>query len=392
MKIIGIFISFLAIAIAFITCELGLGLLKAKGAAFFHNPVIQKQAADSAVFEPDATLGHRLKGAGLLDRKSRSLKPLSEIISNAEEAMHQGKEIILNFGDSSTSGWDSDVVAENAHQVSSDGKVQSPFFTYLTYSDILSERRNTHVINAGVPGYSSVQGSIFGSEVLHSLRDRGVTPRYVTIYFGNNDSAWNGNYQDLNFVRSPDRGLMQLRLIELIARFMERKILVSRVLTSDYNFAIRRLINEVREFGAHPILIRPIIPYNWPPALRANGLEAEVASLHSSLKGTKAEVLLSESEKSYQLGKSHLGAGNNTEAKRAFIDAQNSDFIVPRIKPPFVEVLKQIAHEENIPLVDVQSDIPADDKSYFIDYCHPIEPGNRMIVKALEEIIDHPVQ
>ena len=100
------------------------------------------------------------KSEGKLIGKN-SFVPLQEIVKAAKS--HGGK-IVLNLGDSSTSGWNSDMVAAGGG---------TPFFTYKTYSDILSEK-GLFVINAGVPGYTSLQGKFYLKRLLSTFEKEGI--------------------------------------------------------------------------------------------------------------------------------------------------------------------------------------------------------------------------
>ncbi len=75
------------------------------------------------------------------------------------------------------------------------------------------------------------------------------------------------------------------------------------------------------------------------------------------------------------------------EAKDYFLTAQRNDFIVPRIKPVLVDAVRTLANNDRIPLVDVQDEVPVDDRTYFIDYCHPIEPGNALLADRINSIL-----
>ena len=85
----------------------------------------------------------------------------------------------------------------------------------------------------------------------------------------------------------------------------------------------------------------------------------------------------------YERAKGLLEHGSEQEARELLIKAQDMDYMVPRIKPSYVRALEKIARKNNVPFVDVQSEIPLDDRTYFKDYCHPIEPANQLITREI---------
>lgn len=80
--------------------------------------------------------------------------------------------------------------------------------------------------------------------------------------------------------------------------------------------------------------------------------------------------------------------GNEALARHLFKQAYDTDFLVPRIKDGYREALSKVSDEMNVPLVSISEEIPLDDRSYFIDYCHPIEPANKLIARKIMESID----
>ena len=173
---------------------------------FADNPITAAQANDQ-IFAVDKYLGFKLNpyfrqldGDDVDNNKTyyigvdnKKLQTLDEII----DALDSHRKIVLNVGDSSTTGWDSDIITLNKLYLNNapNGigfRPMSPFFRYKTYSDLLAEN-GLSVINAGVPGYTSLIGKTQLRTLLSELQSRNVRVDYVTIYFGNNDSASNGN-------------------------------------------------------------------------------------------------------------------------------------------------------------------------------------------------------
>src|SRR5262249_32631163 len=66
-------------------------------------------------------------------------------------------------------------------------------------------------------------------------------------------------------------------------------------------------------------------------------------------------------------------------------------YMTPRIKYPYKVALYQIAQKMAVPLVKVDIPKEKDDgrsgEGYFCDYCHPIEPANRLIANEITKII-----
>lgn len=370
---------------------------------FRHNPVIKIQA-EERVFWPDPELAHRLDPlttnpdphnilpSTFVGREK--IKTLDEVV---ESVRGNDRPIVLNLGDSSTSGWDSDIVTYNRRlrylaTRSHAPNLRSPFFQYETYSDSL-EDKGFNVINAGVPGYSSLQGAHYLRRVLGELSERGVKPDFVTIYFGNNDSAWIINKEDKYQVPAAD---YDLRLIGKAKELFSRTIFpwaitVPRVSVEDYQKNLTDMIETAREFGVKPILIRPLIPKYWHPGLRAKGQEEEVWRSMYLSEGHQAIDDLEEAieiyvEADWQFPRA-ASRVHKEEIRRMFAQAQELDYMIPRAKQRHVQVLEEVAEETGTPLVDVQDQIPTDDRRYFVDYCHPIEPANRLIAEGITKFI-----
>jgi len=355
-------------------------LLGDRGGPFAHNPVIRKQADNVDLFEPDEELGHRLKGGTFIGVYRRGLVTASQI---AADPTRRGKLFVLNLGDSSTSGWDSNVVVENGNRHRQGMPLKSPFQTYKTYSALLAESDRLYVVNAGVPGYTSLQGARYLRRLLQEFHRRGVKIDVVTVYFGNNDSAWNGNLQDSYVLADSFRP----QLIHLIDQAMSRFRLIPRVKPANYADYLRDIITECRENGTEVILIEPVVPLRWRPGLRAEGLQDEEAEQHSTLAGTKVLEWLLKGREYFREGEDRFKAGDNREARELLEKAREVDYVVPRIKYVHRQVLHKVAQEEGVPLVSVGQEIPLDDSKYFLDYCHPIEPANRMIAEGILTVL-----
>ena len=299
---------------------------------------------DSRIFEGDKKLGFKFpQGKFITSEGFCSLDKLIEEIKR-----RTGYPTILNIGDSSTSGWNSDRTFKGNNDP------HSAFFTYKTYSDLMRGQLLVNVINAGVPGYTSLQGKKYLEDLLKRLASKGIIPDYVTIYFGNNDCTYN-QFEDklrLDFKKgSPEsRG--------------------ERVSVQDYKKNIAQMIETVKEYGAKPIIIVPLVRYEWEPGVRSmvhiDEFEKALGAIDSSLKEE-----IERARELYFIGE----RGKVIELDR----------VLPRIKPRYRRALFKVARETKTPIIDVQSKIRKDNE-HFVDYCHPNERTNQMIVDKFREI------
>ena len=346
-----------------------------------HNPVIQKQTEGTDFFEADRNYGHVLKYHSFVGRKK--LESLDDIFCRVQKS----DILVLNLGDSSTSGWNSNIVTENLEIKKAGKPIKSPFFTYPTYSDLLNQETGISAINAGVPGYSSDTGVRYLKDLLPKLIEKGLKPHHVTIYYGNNDSVWNLNVEDKSlFLKGELSHLVAIGKQGYNTILSTLNSIELRVSLNDYEKNLKEMIRIARVYGVKPILIEPVIPKYWQPGLRAEGKGEELEKWKSATY-IKAIKSLNLATSLYKEGVAAYNSGNFELARKKFIEAQNLDFIVPRIKPQYREVLQKVARETNTPLISLQEKIPLDDKKFFIDYCHPIEPANRLIANDIKKLI-----
>lgn len=352
---------------------------------FAHNPVIQRQATQVDLFEPDPELGHRLVGGRLVGVYTHGLVSVEDI---AADWRRRRRRVVVNLGDSSTSGWDSNVVVGNAVRIRRGESIKSPFQNYRTYSDLMAERPDLYVVNAGIPGFTSIQGARFLPRLLADFGRLGVGVDAVTIYFGNNDSAWNGNIQD-RYVLPAAVGGPRFQVLRLLDQATSSLRVVTRVTPADVERNLRLLLRSCRDAGVEALLVEPVVPRHWSPGLRAATLEDETDRHLDALGGSQVGHRLRKAQRLYADGLSALASGQARTARLALEAAREDDFLVPRIKAEHVRALRAVAQVEGVPLVSVASRIPLDDAAYFLDYCHPLEPANRLlaeeIVTTLEE-------
>jgi lysophospholipase L1-like esterase len=364
------------VAIGLILSELVCRMTAPSG-PFQHNPIVKKQADRVDLFEYDKELGHRLRGGGFVGVYEPRIVSLTELV---QDSRREGRFTVLNLGDSSTSGWDSNIVTENAERVKAGLPLKSPFHRYKTYSDVMAEDEKLYVINAGVPGYSSLQGCVYLEKLLSQFASVGIKIDLVTVYFGNNDSIWNGNIEDKYVVSG---GGYQLHLFRLFQQIKSGSHVQPRVVEKDYYNNLLELSAVCRRRDLEVVFIEPLVPRLWPPGVRASGRH-EDAEIHASdLAGTKVGELLLASQQLYAQGVSEFENSNVLPALDLLTEAREIDYVVPRIKEGHVKELKAVASESGRRLVSVSDRVPLDDREFFIDYCHPIEPGNRLLVDGL---------
>lgn len=336
----------------------------------FPNPVIAAQASDFPLVA-DFHQGHTMP-AGKEFIGPDDYLSIDEVIA---EARRSRKPIILNIGDSSTSGWDSNVVTRNRELRALGEPLLPTFFQYPTYADLLRGKVGSDyvVVNAGVPAHTSIQGSRRLGLLLDRLHCESVEVHWVTIYFGNNDSVWDGNRQDKDWVG-----------INSAAEYPteHETAVITRSLPSDYKTAMGDIVRTCRRFGATPVVIEPITPLYWKPGTRVRGEDlGRTPKPGSSL----VYRLLDEAR---DLWSTAMATNGDSALKvAALAEAAEKDYIIPRIKRPHLAVLRQVVEELEVSTVSVDLDRSQDDMRYFIDYCHPIGDANQRIADAIAEVI-----
>lgn len=340
-----------------------------RNAMNFQNPIIAAQSFDFP-FVADAYQGHTMPAGREFLGESDYIS-VGELV---EELRKSKRPSILNIGDSSTSGWDSNVVTRNRVRHAAGQPPIPAFFHYRTYSDCLRRMLDGkhNVINAGVPAHTSLQGSRRVRVLLEFLQGKGVTIEWVTIYYGNNDCVWDHNRQDKNWVGRDEskRGTQ--------AADSRDDPVITRVMPEDYKSSIKDILYACQEFGCAPLIIEPITPIYWKPGTRV--LHEDLPrSQHAG--STTVYQLLDEAR---ALWKPAVQQHSYSPLKRvALEEAREKDFVVPRIKRGHLEVLRSVAEEEGVPLVRVELDRTKDDARYFLDYCHPIGEANQLLASRI---------
>lgn len=303
---------------------------------------------DNRIFEGDEDLGFRFPEGNLVGLDS--FVSLDFVIGDVKSKT--GYPVILNIGDSSTSGWDGNKVFrgnENSH---------TPFFNYSTYSDILREHpAYQNAINAGVPGYTSLQGRKYLERLLKKFSRERVQVDYVTLYFGNNDSTYN---------QLEDK-------VRLEAKKESSNANGKRVTVRDYIKNIELMIETIREYGARPIVIVPPVHYDWEPGIRSDAHKEESLEALKQIEGTTLEKALQKAKEFYKKGE--------------YKQATEMDRVLPRLKRDYRRALLQVCQKTKTPKIDIQKKIPnTDNEGFFADYCHPLPPTNKMIAEEIVRI------
>jgi hypothetical protein len=125
----------------------------------FDHPLMKHQVTGNQ-FVKNAQGEIRLRGDFVGEQRYIALKDVRA------EAQTSKQKIVLNIGDSSTSGWDSDVVALNQRMEKALGSAFDnnhalfPLFNYKTYPDCLRDNLGDKfiVLNAGIPTHTSLNG------------------------------------------------------------------------------------------------------------------------------------------------------------------------------------------------------------------------------------------
>lgn len=335
----------------------------------FRNPIIAAQTFDFP-FVADPYLGHTMPaGREFLGEKHHI--SMDDMITEVKKT---GKKSILNIGDSSTSGWDSNIVTQNRKR-HAEGKALLPaFFQYETYSDYLRSFVGAEyiVINAGVPAHTSLQGSRRIKLLLDRFQRENIPIQWVTVYYGNNDSVWDHNRQDRDWIVGKKDSVPSVAASPII----------TRVMPDDYKSYVKDIMETCYKFGSNVIIIEPVTPIYWKPGTRVLNEELDRTRYPGS---DKVYQLLDEAR---ALWAPAIQQHFYSDLKRvALEEAREKDFVVPRIKRTHLAALRKLAHEARVPYLQIEPDRTQDDIRYFVDYCHPIGEVNRLIASKISSAV-----
>jgi hypothetical protein len=435
--------QFAMIGIVFFSLLLGVGMseyyarsMHNKINLLLSNPVMAKQHGMGIQFLPNEQCGHVL---GFNDEQvfiecyERRFIAFSELITKMKSNFDSGKKTILHFGDSSTSGWNSDVVGELrvnlvkaswselplsvefssfekltsqmrrfavrrnskltdeviAGELLEDDKISAivdsvfqaggitfdriPIFTYQTYADFLAKMDTTHYhINLGVPAHSSHNGKLFIKMMMHSFEQAGVLQCIAgaTIYYGNNDAVNANNIQDKYFV-----GVNRWKKFHLsgyLRMSLAKLTNVTRVSVNDFGNNLKAMFATFENYGIQDVTyIVPVVPYKWQPGLRSKADQV----VYWSWSGMKAQRLFQVADRAYI--KVQL---NNPTSCRTAIE---NDFLIPRIKYPYVNKAYEVTKKLKKRIISIEHVLPINDMGATIDYCHPIDRANVLLALGI---------
>lgn len=257
------------------------------------------------------------------------------------------KYLVLNIGDSSTSGWNSDKVYKGCPDPA------AALFSYKTYSDILADTFGVATINAGVPGYTTYQARKQLAQILKTLAQEGIYPDYITIYLGNNDCAYNGR---------EDKARIDYKIASNGKVF-------TRVSEQDFRQNYDNMLTLTAEYGATPIVLVPASNHHWKPGLRSKQYPEELERQRQEIGDADIQRLFGEAEIAYASGD--------------YETALEKDVLLPRIKKAYKSTLVSLSPDTLS--VDTQQFVQ--NESDFVDYCHPNETASQRIAEAISKLL-----
>jgi lysophospholipase L1-like esterase len=295
------------------------------------------------------------------------------------------KPIVLNIGDSSTSGWDTQVTIENQERKANNQPLLSAFFRYPNYSDLLRKQLGNEytILNAGIPGHTSINGRRRLKQLLNQFQSNGITADYVSIYYGNNDCQWEFNVEDKAKLRSSRLTPLFIDRLRLKMQQPDTKHIRLRTNKRDFAYNIRNMLSICINHGAAPMLILPEVPLYWEPGKR---FVRENFPVNETMPGGK--MVLAALARSLQLWNLVIDEPWSEEKHTSLEAAREMDFVIPRIKKVYREALETTAREMGIPLVRTSFPKEENDGEYYVDYCHPIGAANVAIAGEIAKTLE----
>lgn len=348
----------------------------------FKNPVINEQAKWEIPFVRHKKIGHSFpKGREFLGEED--FISIGDKIKEIKELKKSGKRVItvFNMGASSTTGW-TDVSKENKIRKERDEELKSPFFHYKNYADWIRclAKQDTKLkdvviesINSATPAWSSLQVGIALELRVNEMIKQGVKPDIVTIYCGNNDSVWDCNREDKDWVGAS--------LFRKIKTYFTKKDddIITRVSPEDYETNLEKMIDYCRDNEIIPILIKPIRHKEWKSGTRVKGEELE----RREGKGSSLVYMLL--DKSLKIWEKVINLPDSQFRTILLEVAMDYDVIVPRIGDYHRRRLRNVAKRKDVHLIQIKymlGDIH--------DYCHPGENAcYKYAVKILDKVKDY---
>lgn len=298
---------------------------------------------DNRLFDFDTELGYAFPNGQIVGEKG-----FVDFTDKIAELKKRGdKYLVLNIGDSSTSGWNSDKVYKGCPDP------VAALFSYKTYPDILADTFGVATINAGVPGYTTYQAKKQLAKILKTLAQESIYPDYITIYLGNNDCTYNGRED-------------KARIDYKIASSAE---ILARVSEQDFRQNYDEILALAAEYGATPIVLVPASNYRWQPGLRSKQYPEELERQRQKIGDADINSLFGEAEAAYASGD--------------YETALEKDVLLPRIKKAYKAAL--VSFSPDALSVDAQQFVQ--DEGDFVDYCHPNETTNQRIAGAISKLL-----
>jgi len=294
-----------------------------------------------------------------------------------------GKRVILSVGESSTSGWDTSISPVNRERKAKGLLPISAFFRYKNFTDMLRDRVGDEfeVVNAGIPGHTALSGIRRLKMLQKRFARDGIVPSYVLIHYGNNDSLWEANLQDKKHLRLH---LHSPAVVEKFRNWRHKRVpdqMVLRSTVGDFGQYFLQMINYARKIGAPPIIVQPEIPIYWKPGSRFVDFDFDQLATKPG-----AKIALAKLAEAHDIWESVIDKPYSEQKIQALEKAAELDFLVPRIKRPYLQELQRVARATQTPLIQTPVPRDEDEANYFIDYCHPRENVNKRIASM---IVDH---
>jgi hypothetical protein len=358
----------------------------------FDNPIMKNQITGDQFVE-NRRGEIRLKGDFVGETGYVSLEDV------VKEVKSSGKGVVLNIGDSSTSGWDSDMVAVNREIKHRKGTSYDqekdaifPIFNYRTYSDCLRDVLGNRfiVVNAGVPTHTSLNGLRRIKELFRDFWRSGISIDYVTTYYGNNDSVCNGNVEEK----------YRKGLIGKVKRMLRSDDeIVTRTSIEDFRRNMRDIVRYCKKRKATPIIIEPATPLYWEPGRRVKRKiefdedDAAIRATISAVRGHYNQARHYWETANRIIAGDENPVGDFNRAIEFYEKAREMDYITPRIKSDHLQELREVSQTEGVSLVQIE--VPRDKndgkdgEGYFGDYCHPIERANKLYAEKIAGVVMH---
>jgi len=291
-----------------------------------------------------------------------------------------------------------------------------------TYSSLLENILNKQVrstkiyevINAGVAGYSSLQGLRYFKNEIMSYK-----PDIITLYYGLNDYIYTSGPSDKDIVKintwvvHVDNVLRKSRLYSFVSKKLKILMAASKfppnrhVEESDFKRNLEKIIVTARKSGIKVLLIklplRPDIPLviNHIPILKGNKNRLLIEWLSPAVIGNinyfdKTEYegsvsILEEAVEKYPqcalahyfLAKSYRKRGQNDKAKIEFEKAREMD-VDRQVVEKYNNVIEMISQDLKVPLVGL---VGLFDKrkgeELFLDERHLNESGHKIVAEEI---------